>query len=94
MDSPTGVESLIAVVSNDKEHKNKRTLVNAGVMSVTNGRKVCTGVLCSGEKGLCGSELGWRSTAVTVEQNSRGELSYRRRNEGGERWENQLPGLV
>ena len=54
-------------------------------MSVTNGRKVCTGVLSSGEKGLRGSELGWISTAVSVEENSRGELSYRRRNAGGER---------
>ena len=31
------------------------------------------------------SERGWILTAVSVEENSRGELSYRRRNAGGER---------
>ena len=28
---------------------------------------------------------GYRSTAVSVEENSKGELSYRRRNAGGEK---------
>ena len=39
VDSSTGLESLIAGVSNDKEHKKKRTLVNAGGggVSVTYG---------------------------------------------------------
>ena len=54
-------------------------------MSVTNGRKVCIGVLSSDEIGLCGSEHDWILTAVSVEENSKGELSYRRRNAGGEK---------
>ena len=54
-------------------------------MSVTNGRKVCIGVLSSDEIGLCGIEHDWVSTAVSVEENSRGELSYRRRKAGGEK---------
>ena len=52
---------------------------------VTNGRKVCIGVLSSDEIGLCGIERDWISTAVSVEENSKGELSYKRRNAGGER---------
>ena len=44
-----------------------------------------TSVLSSGEKGLCGSELDWLSTAVSVEENSRLELNNRRRKAGGER---------
>ena len=36
-------------------------------------------------KGFAESELGWISTAVSVEENFRGELSYRRRNAGGEK---------
>ena len=49
-------------------------------MSVTNGRKVCIGVriLSSDGIGLCGSECDWIFTAVSVEENSRGDLSYRR----------------
>ena len=56
-----------------------------GGMSVTDGRKVCISVLSSDEIGLCGIEHDWASTAVSVEENSKGELSYRRRNAGGER---------
>ena len=48
-------------------------------------KRICAGVLSSGENGLCGSELGWIPTAVSEEKNSRGELSYRRRNAGGDR---------
>ena len=35
-----------------------------GGVSVTNGKKVCIGVLSSDEIGLCGSERDWISTAV------------------------------
>ena len=56
-----------------------------GGVSVTNGKKVCIGVLSSDEIGLCGIEHDWVSTAVRVEENSKGELSYRRRNAGGEK---------
>ena len=45
-------------------------------MSVTNERKVCIGALSSDAIGLCGSERDWISTAVSVEENPRGELSY------------------
>ena len=53
-------------------------------MSVTNGRMVCLGVLSSDALGLCRIEVDWTSAAVSVEENSQGELSYRRRN-GGEK---------
>ena len=49
-------------------------------MSVTGGKKVCIGVLSSDEIGLCGIEHDWVSTAVSVEENSKEELSYRRKN--------------
>ena len=48
-------------------------------------KKVCIGVISSDEIGLCGIEHDWVSTAVSVEENSRGELSYRRRNGDGEK---------
>ena len=48
-------------------------------------RKVCVGVLSRDEIGLCGIEYDWVSTAVSVEENCNGELSYRRRNAGGEK---------
>ena len=38
-------------------------------MSVTDGRKVCIGVLSSDEIGLCGIEHDWVSTEVSVEEN-------------------------
>ena len=40
-----------------------------GGMSVTDGRKVCIGVLSSDEIGLCGIEHDWVSTEVSVEEN-------------------------
>ena len=53
-------------------------------MSVTNGRMVCLGVLSSEALSLCRIEVDWISTAVSVDENSQGELSNRRRN-GGEK---------
>ena len=86
MDSPTGLESLIAGVSNNKEHKKSaHCRGGGGGMSVTDGRKVCIGVLSSDEIGLCGIEHDWVSTAVSVEENCKGELSYRRKNAGGKK---------
>ena len=94
VDSPTGLESLIAGISNDKvlvTRPNAHWLMQTGGgggggVSVINGKKrfvlVFFPVL---RKGLWGSELGWISTAVSVEENSKGELSYRRRNAGCER---------
>ena len=54
-------------------------------MSVTGGKKVCISVLSSDQIGLCGIEHDWVSTAVSVEENSKEELSYRRKNAGGEK---------
>ena len=52
---------------------------------IKNGKKVCIGVLSSDEIGRCGIEHDWVSTAVSVEENSKGELSHRRRKAGGEK---------
>ena len=54
-------------------------------MSVTGGKKVCIGLLSSDEIGFCGIEHDWVSTAMSVEENFKEELSYRRKNAGGEK---------
>ena len=69
VDSPTGLESLIAGVG--------------GVCY--KWKKGLYWEVSSDKTGLCGSERDWISTAVSVEENSKGELSYRRRNAGGEK---------
>ena len=62
-----------------------------GRVCVINGGKVYTDVLklSSGEKGLCGSELGCLLTTVSVEARPRGELinfTYWGKNVGDERF--------